>query len=74
MAKITRAEYVHSQRPAPVKHVSFGGIAEGIKSGEIEIYYEDGRVLIDECEADAYFRRKIEARLARLAPRQNLFA
>jgi hypothetical protein len=76
MAKKTQAEYVHSQRPAPIKYANFGSLAEGIKAGEIEVYYENGQVLIDEDEADAYFRKKIEARLAKLAPRKsiNLFA
>ena len=69
MAKKTRAEYVHSQRPAPLKYVSFGGIAEGIKAGDISIYYEGGQVLIDEDEVDAYFIKKLEARLANLSPR-----
>lgn len=68
MAKMTRVEYVHSKRPAPIKYVSFGGIADGIKAGDITVYYEDGRILIDDNEVDDYFRKKIEAKLASLGP------
>jgi hypothetical protein len=68
VAKKARAEYVHSQRRPPVKHASFGTIVEDIKADSIQVYYEEGKILIDEDEADAYFTMKIKARLAALKP------
>lgn len=60
MAKVTRTEYMYSKR------VSYGAIARGIRDGKITCHLIDGKILIDDEEADEYFAKKREAKLAAL--------
>jgi hypothetical protein len=50
-------------------------VKKGIQAGAIAVYFEDGKVLIDEDDADAYFIEKIKEKLSALkaAEKVNLF-
>ena len=65
MRKGTRTEYMYE------KQVTYAAIAKGIRESAIACHLEDGKVLIDFEEADAYFRQKKNAKMAQY---QNLFA
>jgi hypothetical protein len=67
MAKVTRTDYMYAKR------VTYSSIAKGIKEGKISCTFEDGKVLIDEEEADTYFSNKRAAKLAALQS-ADLFA
>ena len=69
--KLTKSDYVRKKNS---KHIYFGSLSKAIKSGGIALHLENGQILIDEEEADAYFAKEIEARRARLAAqRPDLF-
>ena len=66
MTKMLRATYIYEKPGKPKKRTTFADVAEGIRSGGIPFYIENGRLLIDDEEADAYFVKKIEAKVSAL--------
>jgi hypothetical protein len=67
--KMTKSDYIRKKN---ARHIYFGSVSKGIKSGGIALHLENGQILIDEEEADAYFAKQIEARLT--AQRPDLFS
>jgi hypothetical protein len=62
MAKITRTEYIFNSKKRP-KRITYSDVRKAVQAGAISVYFEDGKVLIDEDEADAYFLEKMRARV-----------
>jgi predicted site-specific integrase-resolvase len=67
MSKVTRTDYMYSKR------VTYSAIARDIREGKIECHMIDGKILIDEDEADEYCTKKREAKVAALKS-ADLFA
>jgi hypothetical protein len=61
MSKMSRTDYVRSRRKS-----SYAGLANGIRGGHIPCYLIEGKVFIDDEEADEYFRNKKKIRLVEL--------
>jgi hypothetical protein len=75
MAKVTRTDYVFNSNGKRPKRITYSDVKKGIQAGAIAVYFKDGKVLIDEDEADAYFIEKIREKLSALkaAEKVNLF-